>query len=85
MSVVQGFGGMKIRGEELHFTPKLPGQWKGLTFSILWRGATLKANLIAEGMTIENVSGTPAEFAIDGQWFELDAGEKASTAATAMA
>src|SRR6056300_1020341 len=77
MSVVQGFGGMKIRDEELHFTPKLPAQWKGLTFSILWRGATLKANLTAEGMTIENVSGTSAKFAIDGQWFEVAAGEKA--------
>jgi maltose phosphorylase len=85
MSVVQGFGGMKIRDEELHFTPKLPAQWKGLTFSILWRGATLKANLTAEGMTIENVSGAPAKFAIDGQWFEVAAGEKASTAAAAMA
>jgi maltose phosphorylase len=85
MSVVQGFGGMKIQGEELHFTPKLPAQWKGLTFSILWRGATLKANLTAEGMTIENVSGAPAKFAIDGQWFKVAAGEKASTAATAMA
>ena len=85
MSVVQGFGGMKIRDEELHFTPKLPAQWKGLTFSILWRGATLKANLTAEGMTIENVSGAPAKFAIDGQWFEVAAGENASTAAAAMA
>ena len=85
MSVVQGFGGMKIRDEELHFTPKLPAQWKGLTFSILWRGATLKANLTAEGMTIENVSGAPAKFAIDGQWFEVAAGEKASSTAAAMA
>ena len=85
MSVVQGFGGMKIRDEELHFTPKLPAQWKGLTFSILWRGATLKANLTAEGMTIENVSGAPAKFAIDGQWFEVAAGEKAYSAAAAMA
>lgn len=80
MSVVQGFGGMKIRDEELHFTPKLPKQWKGLSFSILWRGATLKANLTSEGMTIENVSGTPAKFAIDGQWFEVAVGESASTA-----
>jgi len=85
MSVVQGFGGMKIRDEELHFTPKLPTQWKGLTFSILWRGATLKANRTAQSMTIENVSGAPAKFAIDGQWFEVAAGEKASTAAAAMA
>ena len=79
MSVVQGFGGMKIRDEELHFTPKLPAQWQGLSFSILWRGATLKATLNAEGMTIENLSGTAAKFAIDGTWFEVAAGETAST------
>ena len=79
MSVVQGFGGMKIRDEELHFTPKLPAQWQGLSFSILWRGATLKATLNAEGMTIENLSGATAKFAIDGTWFEVAAGETAST------
>ena len=78
MSVVQGFGGMKIREEELHFTPKLPSQWKGLSFSILWRGATLKATLNGAGMTIENLSGTAAKFAIDGTWFEIAQGEKAS-------
>ena len=84
MSVVHGFGGMKIRDEELHFIPKLPVQWKGLTFSILWRGATLKANLTVEGMTIENVSGAPAKFTIDEQWFEVAAGEKATTTAVAL-
>jgi maltose phosphorylase len=73
MSVVQGFGGMKIIDNELHFTPKLPKEWKGLTFSILWRGATLKAHLTADGMEVTHMGGAPAKFAIDGVWHEVKA------------
>jgi hypothetical protein len=36
-------------------------------------------------MTIENVSGTPAKFAMDGQWFEVTAGKTASTATEVIA
>ena len=72
---------MKIRNEELHFTPKLPVQWKGLTFSILWRGATLKANLTNEGISIENVNGGSAKFFIDGELYNVGAGEKVTTVA----
>ena len=81
MSIVQGFGGMKILNEELHFTPKLPAQWKGLTFSILWRGATLKANLTNEGMSIENVNGASAKFYINGELYDVGEGERVTTAA----
>jgi maltose phosphorylase len=73
MSVVQGFGGMKIIDNELHFTPKLPKEWKGLTFSILWRGATLKAHLTADGMEVTHMSGAPAKFAVNGVWHEAKA------------
>jgi len=73
MSVVQGFGGMKIIENELHFTPKLPKEWKGLTFSILWRGATLKAHLTADGMEVTHMNGAPAKFAVNGVWHEVKA------------
>jgi maltose phosphorylase len=86
MSVVQGFGGMKILkdikgSERLHFTPKLPSQWKRLTFSILWRGATLKATLDKNGMNVMNVSGTNAHFFINGIECSVAAGEQATVAA----
>jgi len=73
MSVVQGFGGMKIIDNELHFTPKLPKEWKGLTFSILWRGATLKAHLTADGMNVTHMGGAAVTFAVNGVWHELSA------------
>ena len=76
MSVVQGFGGMKILDDELHFTPKLPRQWKGLTFSVLWRGATLKAHLTAQGMKIVHEQGKAVIFAINDTWCELSRGSQ---------
>lgn len=86
MSVVQGFGGMKIvkekKGvEQLHFTPKLPKQWTALTFSILWRGATLKAKLSAKGMEIQNVKGADVQFFVNGVLCVLKSGESAEIAA----
>ena len=76
MSIVHGFGGMKIRNEELHFTPKLPAQWKGLTFSILWRGSALKANLTNEGVSIKNMKGASVKFFIDGESYYVSEGER---------
>ena len=76
MSIVHGFGGMKIRNEELHFTPKLPAQWKGLTFSILWRGSALKANLTNEGVSIKNMKGASVKFFIDGKSYYVSEGER---------
>ena len=86
MSVVQGFGGMKIikehKGKEhLHFTPKLPAQWKSLTFSILWRGATIKATLSSKGMEIVHVAGAPAHFYVNGAECRIENGGNVFVAA----
>jgi maltose phosphorylase len=38
MSIVQGFGGMRIVNDELQFHPMLPKKWKGYSFKVLFRG-----------------------------------------------
>jgi maltose phosphorylase len=38
MSVVQGFGGMRVVNGELTFNPMLPKQWKGFSFKVMFRG-----------------------------------------------
>lgn len=57
MSVVYGFGGMKIRDGELSFDPRLPKNWKGLSFNIRYRGRTLKVNIEKSKLTVENLDG----------------------------
>jgi maltose phosphorylase len=38
MSIVQGFGGMRVVNGELTFNPMLPKQWKGFSFKVMFRG-----------------------------------------------
>ena len=45
MSIVEGFGGMRVKNEKLHFEPKIPAQWKGYSFKINFRHQILKVSV----------------------------------------
>lgn len=47
MSIVEGFGGMRVKNEKLHFEPKIPAQWKGYSFKINFRHQILKVSVQA--------------------------------------
>jgi maltose phosphorylase len=42
MSIVEGFGGMRVKNDALHFTPRIPKEWKGYSFKINFRNQILK-------------------------------------------
>ena len=42
MSIVEGFGGMRVKNDTLHFTPRIPKEWKGYSFKINFRNQILK-------------------------------------------
>ena len=46
LTIVEGFAGMRVRNNSLHFTPHLPKKWKSLLFKINFRGNiyTIKFN-----------------------------------------
>ncbi len=66
MSVVYGFGGMKIREGMLSFEPRLPEKWEGLSFKILYRNRTLKVNINKSKVTIENLEGEGLDLYLAG-------------------
>ena len=45
MSIVEGFGGMRVKEGTLSFAPKIPEQWKGYSFKINFRNQILKINV----------------------------------------
>jgi maltose phosphorylase len=57
MSVIYGFGGMRIREELLSFEPMLPENWKSLSFKILYRGRTLQVGIEKDQVGIKNLEG----------------------------
>ncbi|WP_297333995.1 glycoside hydrolase family 65 protein [Flavobacterium sp.] len=45
MSIVEGFGGMRVKNDALHFEPRIPAQWEGYSFKINFRNQILKVSV----------------------------------------
>lgn len=75
MSVVQGFGGMKIIKEKLVFEPLLPENWKALNFVIRWRGAVLSVTIDQRNLKVENISDVAAEFQYGPHTYTVEGGK----------
>jgi maltose phosphorylase len=45
MSIVEGFGGMRVKNNVLHFSPKIPKEWKAYSFKINFRSHILKVDI----------------------------------------
>ncbi len=45
MSIVEGFGGMRIKNDTLSFAPKIPKQWQGYSFKVNFRNQVLKVHV----------------------------------------
>lgn len=62
MSIVEGFGGMRVKNNTLHFEPRIPKEWNGYSFKINFRNQILKVavhqnetNFTLEGETAISV------------------------------
>ena len=57
MSIVEGFGGMRVKNDQLYFEPRLPEQWEGFTFKVNFRHQILKV-IVNKGETTFELEGT---------------------------
>jgi maltose phosphorylase len=56
MSIVEGFGGMRIKNDILTFDPKIPNQWEGYSFKVNFRHQIVKVN-VCQGHTHFELEG----------------------------
>jgi len=70
MSIVEGFGGMRVKNDQLFFTPSIPEDWKSYSFKVNFRDQILKVKVSAEKTVFHlegenaieiNVNGKPVE------------------------
>jgi maltose phosphorylase len=67
MSVVEGFGGMRVRDSKLSFQPFLPAKWQSFSFHIGFRGALLNIKVSKDGVQIKNLSGNEVAVIVYGK------------------
>ncbi|MGV3561406.1 glycoside hydrolase family 65 protein [Larkinella arboricola] len=61
LAVVKGFGGMRIRNDQVVLNPYCPDNWESLAFKIRFRGALLEVKVTQTDVTVQNFSGKPVE------------------------
>jgi len=72
MSVVYGFGGMRVKNDRLHLDPSLPSKWSSLAFNIIFRENYLRITINENHVTIENQKGPALNIMLCGEEQILD-------------
>ena len=53
MSIVEGFGGMRVVEDKLSFTPRIPQEWKAYSFKVNFRNRILKVTVTKDQTSFE--------------------------------
>jgi maltose phosphorylase len=78
MSIIKGFGGMKVRDGKVHFNPYLPEAWQGIGFKVRFRGASLEVKIAKSGVEVS--SDKAIEVVIYGDNYAVEAGSSVKIA-----
>lgn len=71
MSVVHGFGGLRVRDGVLHLNPFIPGHWSSFSFKVMFRGSRLKVQVTDKETIIVNETDTPAVLNVSGKEYNI--------------
>lgn len=67
LAVVQGFGGMRIKNNQLYFRPRIPKKWKSIKFHIRFRANLLLVEVTTDTTIITNIEGPEIQLTIEQQ------------------
>jgi len=67
MSIVEGFGGMRVKNNQLHFEPRIPSQWKGYSFKVNFRNSMVKVEINHQETKVSVEGDTSFEVIVNGE------------------
>jgi len=71
MSIVEGFGGLRVKDNQLNFTPKIPKEWNSYSFKINFRNQILKVNVSHEDVQFELEGNSDLTVLVNGKAVQL--------------
>jgi len=65
-ATVLGFGGLDMTGDTLAIDPKLPDEWRELSYRVCWRGRTIGVRIADAAVEVTLLTGEPIDIRIAG-------------------
>ena len=72
MSVVEGFGGMRLENGTLSFDPKIPSGWDSYSFKLNFRDQILKINVAPQNTSFTLEGSQPLEIKVKGKTVKVE-------------
>ncbi len=76
MSIVEGFGGMRVLDDTLNFEPQIPEQWTSFSFKINFREQIVTITASKEGTFFELTGNDTLTIKVNGKFVELIPGKR---------
>lgn len=67
MSIVEGFGGMRVLNNTLSFSPKIPKGWKSYSFKVNFRNQVIKVNIGQNETLFELEGNSDLQILVNGE------------------
>ena len=67
MSIVEGFGGMRVKDNTLHFEPRIPKEWEGYSFKINFRNQIVQVSVSHKGTSFLLEGTTEINVVVNGK------------------
>ena len=67
MSIVEGFGGMRVRNNQLLFEPRIPKQWNEYSFKVNFRNQIIKVTVTQENTIFETEGDQLIKVKVNGK------------------
>ncbi len=74
LSIVQGFGGLRIKNQSLYLDPHCPEQWHGYKFRILFKNSPVSISVNHSGTSVQNHGESEIEVHFKQQRILIKAG-----------
>ena len=71
LAIVQGFAGMRTVQGELAFSPYCPEKWEGYSFTVQYRGRTIKVTVDKKNVTASLLTGKEISIKLYGKAYRL--------------
>ncbi|MFK8287545.1 glycosyl hydrolase family 65 protein, partial [Capnocytophaga canimorsus] len=71
MSIVEGFGGLRMRNGMLHLNPQIPSQWKSYSFKVNFRNHIVTLQVFPESVVVSNQGDTSLKMYVFGKEVEV--------------
>jgi maltose phosphorylase len=76
MSIVEGFGGLRVLNDKLNFTPRIPKEWKSYSFKINFRNRILKVTVTPSETKFRLEGREQMSIRLNGKRLELNPNEE---------